>query len=128
MVMSHKVSYNSDLRIIEVKFQGTVTLHEVEEAFPEAVRLAREQNCFLSLSDLRDAAITLSTVELYDLPQKLSALFASSGISDHEIKRALVAEKDLDDYRFFETVTVNRGQRNKIFRDTDEARRWLLEK
>jgi hypothetical protein len=39
--------------------------------------------------------------------------------------RAIVVAKDLDDYAFFELVSKNQGQRVKIFKDIDEAKRWL---
>ncbi len=44
-------------------------------------------------------------------------------------KRALVvAANQLDQYKFFETVSVNHTQLVKVFTDMDEAKAWLLAK
>ena len=53
-------------------------------------------------------------------------IFAANGMDIFSIRRALVAQDDLENFRFFENVAVNRGQRVKLFTDIDEARRWLL--
>jgi hypothetical protein len=126
--MLHTITYNSDLGIVEIKFQENVIWKEVKEILWQSAQIAKEQNCFLFLSDFREATMKLSTLELYELPEILSETFASSEIPTHKIKRAFVVAKDLEDYSFFETVNVNRGYRHKMFQDISEAKKWLLEK
>jgi len=126
--MAHTITYNPDLHIIEIKYQGNATVSELREVFSESMKVAREQDCFLFLSDFSEAKLKLSTLDIYELPDILSGTFASSGIPAYKLKRALIAEKDLEDYRFFETVTSNRGQYTKIFQDVARAREWLLKK
>ena len=126
--MLHTITYNSDLRIVEIKFRENVTLKEVKEILWESAQIAKEQNCFLFLSDFREATMKLSTLELYEFPKLLSEIFASSEISPHKIKRAFVVANDLENYNFFENVNVNRGYRHKMFQDISEAKKWLLEK
>ena len=123
--MSHTIAYNSDSHIIEIKFQGDIILSELQELFSESVRIAKEQNCFLFLSDYREATVKLSTLEIHNLPKILSDIFAPYGIPATKLKRALVVAKDLKDYHFFETVTLNSGQNTKIFQDVAEAKEWL---
>ena len=62
--MSHIVTYNPDSQIIEIKFQGNISLDEVVEILSESVRVAKEQNCFLFLSDYREATLKLSTLDI----------------------------------------------------------------
>lgn len=123
--MTHTVIYDPDTQVIDIKFQGDVTLNEVRELYIESMRCARQQNCFVFLSDYSDATMKLSTFEIYDLPKILSGVFASSDIPAHKLKRALVVAKDLKDYHFFETVTSNSGQNARIFQDVAHAREWL---
>lgn len=123
--MTHTIIYNPDTHTIEIKFQGNITLSEVKELYSESALIAKQHNCFAFLSDYSDATMKLSTFEIYDLPKILSEIFASSEISAHQLKRALVVAKDLKDYRFFETVTSNSGQRSKIFKNFAEAKEWL---
>ncbi len=126
--MPHSIAYNSDASVIEIKVQGDFFLSEAKEMVSEAMEVAKEQNCFLLLCDLRAATVKLSTFEIYQLPNVVSEKSASLGLHPHKLKRAFVATNDLKDYDFFETVTVNRGQSAKVFRDVDEAKKWLLEK
>ena len=126
--MTHTIFYNPDTKTIEIKFQGDITLNEVKELYSESMQVAKQQNCFVFLSDYREATMKLSTLEIFDLPKILSEIFATSEIPSYKLKRALVVEKDLEDYRFFEVVTSNRGQTTKIFQDIAEAEEWLSNK
>jgi len=126
--MPYTISYNAEAGVIETKVQGDFFLSEAKEMISEAMEVAKEQNCFLLLCDLQAANVKLSTLEIYQLPNVVLDKSASLGFHAHKLKRALVATHNVRDYDFFETVTVNRGQNAKVFRDVDEARKWLLEK
>ena len=126
--MSHTIIYNSESHVIEIKVQGKLTVDEIREITSEIAQIAVAKNCFLCLSDLREARLNLSTLELYELPQIISDMLASAGVNVHGFKRALVVAKDLENFRFFETVTSNRSQNARLFQDIDEAKKWLSEK
>ena|ERR1700690_3769638 len=126
--MPHTIIYNTELHVIEFSVQGDINMKELKEITFEASGIAKEQNCFLYFNDYREATVKLSTMEIYDLPKIISDILASSELSVHKFKRAFVVARDLNDYNFFETVTLNRGQNAKVFYDMDEAKRWLLEK
>ncbi len=126
--MPHTITYNSDLRIIEAKFQGSMTLNELKEYFSEFAQVTKAQHCFLSLADLREATLTLSTLEIYGLPKILADIFGSAGISAFDLRRALVVVTNLEDFSFLETVAYNRSHKLKCFEDIDLAKKWLLDK
>jgi hypothetical protein len=123
--MPHTISYNPEIRVIESTVQGDLTLDEAREIITQFALLARENNCFLFLTDYREATVKLSTFEIYRMPQIMSETFASSGLNVHQLKRAIIAAKNFKDYLFFETVTFNRGQNVKLFYNVDEAKKWL---
>ena len=123
--MSHTLTYNPDAHWIETKIQGDLTLKEVKEIFAESTSMVETKNCSLFLSDYREAVLKLSTINLYELPGLLANGFASSEHKASQLKRALVVARDLEDYQFFENVTVNAGQNTKTFYDIDEAKKWL---
>jgi hypothetical protein len=81
----------------------------------------------LCLSDYRDATFELSTLEIYDIPYVLSYIVTSEGLRPSQFKRAIVVVKSFHDYHFFETVTLNAGQNIRLFPDTEEAKKWLLQ-
>ena len=125
--MPHKVTYNLETHIVESEINGDLSLDESIELITSIGRACAENNCSLCLSDYRGATLNLSVFELYDVPNKLSNILDSLGLSAHKIKRAIVVSENVKDFRFYETVTLNNGQRIKMFQDINEARKWLLE-
>jgi len=125
--MSHIVIYNSELHIVEAKLQGDMTLGEVQEIISKIAKIAKEKDCRLILSDFREVSRKLSILEIYELPDRIKTIFTSFGINVLHYKRANVVAKDLDGYIFHENVMVNRGQKEKVFTDIDQAKKWLME-
>ena len=126
--MPHTVTYNPETHIVETKAHGNLTLEEAKELIFDIGQACAENNCFLCLSDYRDVTLKLSTLDIYSIPQILSDKLASMGLPANKVKRAVVIAKDIRDFEFFETVTINRGQNIKLFQDIDEAKKWLLKK
>jgi hypothetical protein len=71
---------------------------------------------------------SLSTMEIYDLPKIIQEIASDLETQMYRFKRALVNSEGIDDFAFYETVSRNQGQNVTLFRDVDEARRWLLGK
>ncbi|MDD2923357.1 MAG: hypothetical protein PHQ36_13820 [Anaerolineales bacterium] len=102
-------------------------MDEIKEVALKVARIAEEQDCFLSLGDYREATVILSTMDIYDLPKIISDTLALAGLPAHKFKRAIIPPKISEDFYFFETVTLNRGQNTKLFQDVEEAKKWLFE-
>lgn len=126
--MTHTLTHNSELHILELNVQGTLRMPEVRQIISESVRLVREHDCFLILSDFRDATLALSVLEIYEVPKIIEEISFGSGLPASKVKRALVIANDMKEFDFLETVTVNRMQKARIFQDFDKAKNWLLEK
>jgi hypothetical protein len=118
--MTHTVTYNPVLGVIETVAQGNLNLSEAKEIISAITQIAVEKDCFLCLSDYRNATID-------EIPKILSTIVTSSGLRPSKFKRAIIAEKSSKDYQFFETVTLNMGQHIKLFQDIEEAKKWLFE-
>jgi hypothetical protein len=127
--MTYQVVYDPDEDCVHGRIEGQVDLALVHEYAKEIIRQLSAHNCLRFLNDMRQASVTLSTVDIYDLP----AWIEEAGM-DRSCKRALLVAKDFDDYLFFETVSRNHGQlvevfadrsQTAIFRDLAEARAWL---
>lgn len=126
--MSHTVTYNSEECIIETKIVGALVLGEAKELIAQIVQVAKEKNCFLCLSDYREAELKLSIFEIYDTPKIITDVSASQELLSGRFKRAIVVKEVLQDFYFYETVTLNSGQNAKLFKNIDEAKEWLLHK
>lgn len=126
--MPHTIIHNPQEHYLEMKAWGSLMMDEAGEIISELLQAVKENNCPLILSDYRQATMDLSVAEIYLLPNKIAEKASSMELSGHKIKRALVAEEGSQNFHFFETVTVNRGQPTKLFSTMDEAKKWLLQK
>ena len=126
--MVHTVTYNLELGIIETSAQGKMTLSEAKELVSEITKCAIANNCFLCLSDYREATMEMSVFQIYDVPKILSNVVDSLGLRPNQFKRAIIVKEGVSDFNFFETVSRNAGQNIKLFREIDEAKAWLVEK
>ena len=126
--MPHTVTYHSEMHIVEIKAHGNLTLDEAKQIIFDIGKVCVEKNCFHWLGDYREARFELSTIDIYSIPHHLSAILASMGLPANKMKRAVVIANDIEDFEFFETVTVNSGQTTKLFQDMDEAKEWLSKK
>lgn len=126
--MPHTVIYNPEEHIIEWKVQGSFALAEVKEIAYEIAIIAKEKGCFCGLGDFLEAKANLTTLEIYELPKILLEIYASAGVDRRKFKEATVMVNDLKDFTFFETVTANQMQNQKVFQNIDEAKKWLSKK
>ncbi len=126
--MSYTIVYNSETHSIETKVRGDLFFSEVKELMTDVALVVKEKGCFSLLSDYREAAIKLSTMQIYELPKILLSTYESLGLNARLLRRALVASKQAGDFQFFEAVTANNGQNAKVFYDIDEAKNWLYKK
>lgn len=91
--MPHTIIYNSEIHIIESKFQKDLTFSEVKEFISEGARIAKENDCALFLTDYREVNLKLSTLEIYEVPKLMQDTFASTGFNARQLKRAIVVAK-----------------------------------
>ena len=119
--MSYILKFDTDLNCIEVIFTGELSLSTLPDLAEQVAVYLNKYECRCILSDLRKATITTSTTSVYKMPEAAAEAGVGQGI-----KRALLVS-DLGDFRFLETVFVNRGNTVKLFLDIDEARSCLLQ-
>lgn len=115
------VRYDEKLNCLCGQAKGHVDRKSVDEYLEKITQAASKYNCKFFLNDMREAEIDLSVIEMYELPGFLDA----AGI-DRSWKRSIIASKQLDDYRFWETISVNRGYHVKVHTDQNEAINWLV--
>lgn len=122
--MSHKLTFNLDLRIVYIHYEGTARIDSICKGFVEAILVAESINTFRILSDYREATLELSTLQIYSLPDALSGSRPDSAPWLHKYRHALVATLN-DDFRFMQTVLNNRSQIAGLFETIPEAESWL---
>jgi hypothetical protein len=126
--MPYTIFYNQEAHRVETKVTGTVTFDEFKVGVYELEKICSENDCFLCLTDYREARLGLSTFEIYSLPKKIADILSEvGGSSVHKFRRAVVVSKNDPDFSFYETVCINSGQYIKLFENIEDAKQWLSE-
>jgi len=123
--MTYTVEYNANTKIIESHFQGETDLEELKEVARKTLQIVQQTNCLNVLTDLSDASLNASVVDLFEHPQQLAEIIQEAGLNVHMLKRAFVVRGDGENFKFYEDVAVNRGHTVMLFHDLDKARNWL---
>ncbi len=119
--MSYSLKFDTDLNCITVIFTGELSLSTLPDLAKDVAVYLNKYECRCILNDLSNATVTSSTTSVYKMPEAAAEAGVGQGI-----KRALLVS-NLGDFRFLETVFVNRGNTVKLFTDIDKARSWLLQ-
>lgn len=123
--MPFSISYNADLAICEIVVNGIYNDHLDVEIRSAAQEIILKHDCYRLIIDCRAAELQTSTLSLLSSPDEIKEILSTMEIPAFRLKRAFVVSRDLDDYSFIETVSVNRGLQVRIFQDMDEAVIWL---
>jgi hypothetical protein len=119
--MAYELSYDSDIDCVILRVKSEVTLELVRELAPLVANMFEETNCRRLLNDMSATTIDMSVTKLFNSPQ----IMDESGIM-RDTKRALVVPPSFDESDFLENVTRNRGHNLMVFKDVEEAKKWLL--
>jgi hypothetical protein len=119
--MPYSAMYDAETECLMCRITGDIDPSLMEAITNEAVSLQKKHGYKRVLHDLREANVTLSTLDLYFLPRRIEA----AGLG-RRVKRALVVSGEAKDATFFETASVNLGHQVRIFGDPEQAKHWLL--
>ena len=112
---------------IHAVYEGDLTMAGLQALMSAAADVIQEHECFLILSDYRQARMAATIADIYELPKLILQRAKERGMSAHRVKRALIIPAAAyEQFRFFETVSLNNAQTVRLFTDEDEAREWLL--
>lgn len=125
--MTYSVEYDSTAEIVVATITGSTNLSDFREVLLTIIQLVKQKKCFRILTDLREAEVHASVVEMYNLPGEISEMVKKNNLNFHIIKRAFIASNDKGHLEFYETVSLNRSHNVKLFYDLKEARDWVLQ-
>jgi hypothetical protein len=128
IIMPYTVTFNEP-GFIHAVYEGELNIQGIKNLMTSVALAAKEHDCQLVLSDYRKASPAISIPDLYELPKLILQRGKEMGLSAYKIKRALVIPAQAyDNFRFFETVSLNNSQTVRIFTEENEAREWLFGK
>lgn len=126
--MPYSVEYDPQTDIIKIKVDGLLTLAMAREYSNTAMLIAKERECFRILTDLREASIQLSMLEVYSFPRMVVEITSALGLPVQKFRRATLLPDQFRLSVFFENIMKNRLQNVNLFHDVETAQKWLLEK
>lgn len=118
--MKYEIIYSEEKKLVMGKVDGYFDLSLVSEMAGKMAKLNQEKDCGKILTDLRNAEITSSTMEICRMPKAMS----DAGLP-RMCMIALLIREVKPDYRFLETVSMNHGQQVELFNDMGAAMAWL---
>lgn len=98
------------------------SIEEVMEYGQAVIQAGIEKGCTKVLCDERNLEYALETIDTYEYAKFVAEMAPKVG------KVAIVFNPQCsEEAKFWETVAVNRGVQVAMFRDMEQARRWLNE-
>lgn len=116
--MSYELKVNRVEGIIEVRSFGKENLNSLKKQLDEIIQLSEQENIFKVLVDTTDLEMLSSVTDIFtfmsDLPRKMKyATYSNQG------------QKVINDLKFAETVSVNRGINVRHLMSKEEALKFL---
>lgn len=119
--MPYTINYDQTTDCILVIATGELDSPLIQNIACGVLDAIKKYECTRILNDLRDARLTRDTLDIYQMPE----IAMEVGVS-HGCKRALVVGDNSSEFRFLETMFINRGHNVKMFAGIDDARDWLF--
>ncbi len=94
---------------------------KMAQAITSAMRSNRSTRALVDHSDLE--TVTGHIVDIYERPRIFKIIGVLWGIKIAEV----VKPEHQEHFKFLETVCINQGYRFSIFREKDQALKWLLD-
>ena len=121
--MAWQVQYLPDQEIILVENSGDLTHQDFKDQSRDVAVLSEATQVFRILSDNTEMHTRIGTADIYEFPK----IYREAGLSARSKIAVLISAEDtrIDDFKFYETVCLNRGYQSRIFFDDELALGWL---
>jgi hypothetical protein len=126
--MQFTINYDAEKEFILITLAGEIDVPTMQTVILEAGKIILEHNCNRIIGDFRETLFSLGTMDILHLYEFWILTLKSNKINPHESKRVIYIhpdQKNWEKFRFFETISVNRNSRVKIFYDLDKAVEWI---
>jgi hypothetical protein len=125
--VAFSVTFDEEAGFIHAVYDGKLDMPGIRSLLGAVGLAVKEHDCYLVLSDYSRATLAISIADFYEMPKLILQRGKEMGVSAGKVKRALVIPAvAYENFRFFETVSLNNSQTVRIFTEVDQAREWLL--
>src|SRR4030042_3480473 len=119
--MKWTISHIPESNTIHIETAGEMTVEGLNQMVKEAKEASKLHNSRLFLVDHRNVLVALNFFDTLNRLRELDAL----GFPMNSRIAQVVPELNLEKFRFFETVSQNRGYQVRLFKDIKLAKEWL---
>lgn len=123
--MPYAIEYNQQEDIIFVAIEGEFTFKDITPFLSDTIEIVRKENCHKIITDLRQGNLAFSTIELHGLPTYMEKIAKQLDFNIRHIKRAFIANGQLQDLQFYATTAYNHGLYTTGCQDMEEAKRIM---
>jgi len=126
--MHYSITFNDEKQFILIILVGEIDIPTMQTAINEAGQVIIEHHCNRIIGDFREMLFSVGTMDILHLYEFWIKTLKANHISPIESKRVIYInpnQKNWEKFRFFETISVNRNSRVKIFYDMDKATEWI---
>src|ERR1051325_1008739 len=102
--MEYTINYKRDEHIMEVNCQGKILSKDAPGIISSVLQAAEESSCVRFLGDCREAELSLSTMDIFDVPKTVAREASARGLRVRSFKYAIVIKKGSQNFGFLETV------------------------
>ncbi|MCJ7773337.1 MAG: hypothetical protein MUP22_09420 [Desulfobacterales bacterium] len=119
--MKWTISFLAESNIIHVATEGKTAPEAVNQMVKELKEASDHYGSTLFLMDHRKLNFSMKFMEMHERPQS----WLSLNIPKNYRITVVASEKDLDSFKYLETVSLNRGYDLLVFTDIESAKEWL---
>ena len=125
------MSYTLEHEIVEdyivLILKGNFDLSTLVEAAARILGVSASSGCTRILTDVRQADMDVSMMDINTLIGKSFELTHGHGVSLYSLRHALLSAESQYLTRFYESIANEHGLSTKTFHDPAEGKAWLLE-
>lgn len=126
--MQYSITYNEEKQFILITLIGEIEVPAIRAAILEAGKVIKEHKCNRIIGDFRETIVKMGTLEILQIYEFRIQILKKNKVNPQEAKRVIYInpdQKTKEKFQFFETISVNRFSRIKIFYDLGEAVEWI---
>lgn len=125
--MDYVIEHDKDRQLIIVTATGKWELEKDNEMIRQILKAVEESGCQKVLVDMRDLHFDLPMIHLYERAQGLRQQRMQANTTSRKVALVYAAKtRKIDaDLTFFETAARNRNLPYRVFKDLEEAKKWL---
>jgi len=123
----YSITHDHENAIITLQLKGAMELNGFIRMLDEVGVKILQTQCYDLLVDVTNLSVRLALLDLNTLPGLMQATLRNHRIDPAALRRAVVLPRSRNVIELHQIFARTIGGNHKIFQNTEEAKRWLVE-